>query len=130
VDFGIRTPAHLGALRYALVSDGVTAAEFDAALGKCEEIQKLISGHNPYRYVSFRTDWDELTNEPDEDDYEQTEDMTTHNVEKDKEFVLSSSFQTAGRPMDEETGETPRSVEEEEQALRERIQQLRLDLLV
>src|SRR4051794_33303385 len=66
VDFGIKTSAHLGALQYAVISDGVTAEELDAALGKGVEIQKLISRRNPYRYVTFRTDWDDLPEEPEE----------------------------------------------------------------
>ena len=57
-DFGIESVDHLGALQYAYRDDGVTLEQFDAALGKGAEIQKLISETNPYRFVTFRTAWD------------------------------------------------------------------------
>jgi hypothetical protein len=66
VDFGIKTSAHLGALQYAVISDGVTAVQLDEALGKGAEIQKLVSPQNPYRHVTFQTDWDDMPEEPEE----------------------------------------------------------------
>src|SRR5262249_35072172 len=42
VDFGIKTTAHLGALQYAVRSDGVTAEELDEALGYGEKLQRLV----------------------------------------------------------------------------------------
>jgi hypothetical protein len=64
IDFGIETRDHLRALQYAVGSDGVRTDELDAALGKGTEIQRLISPGNPYRFVTFRTLWDELPVEP------------------------------------------------------------------
>jgi hypothetical protein len=66
VDFGILSPAHLGALQYAVIQDGVTAEKLDAALGKGAELQKLIGPGNRYRYVTFCTDWDDMPGEPEE----------------------------------------------------------------
>lgn len=60
IDFGIDTDSHLGALRYAILDDGVTEEQLDAALGKGPEIQKLISETNPYRFVVFKTAYDHL----------------------------------------------------------------------
>ena len=42
------------------MADGVTAEQLDEAMGRGEKLQTLISPRNPYRYVTFRTDWDEL----------------------------------------------------------------------
>jgi hypothetical protein len=70
VDFGIKTEANLGALQYAVINDGVTAKELDHALGWGERLQRLISPSNPYRHVTFRTDYDEVREQgepPDED---------------------------------------------------------------
>ena len=47
VDFGIKTEAHLRALQYAVINDGVTAEELDHALGRGERLQRLISPDNP-----------------------------------------------------------------------------------
>ncbi len=66
VDFGIRSPEHLGALRYAVIADGVTAEQLVAALGNGPALQALISPRNPYRFATFRTDWDDLPEEPEE----------------------------------------------------------------
>ena len=66
VDFGIASPAHLGALQYAVNYDGVTLEQLDVALGKGAEIQKLISPENPYRDVVFHTAWDDMPDEPEE----------------------------------------------------------------
>ena len=63
VDFGIESPAHLGALQYAVIHDEVTLEELDQALGNGAAIQSLISEQNPYRHVMFRTDWDDLPEE-------------------------------------------------------------------
>jgi hypothetical protein len=65
VDFGIKTEAHLGALQYAVINDGVTAEELDHALGWGERLQRLISPDNPYRHVTFRTDYDEIREQGD-----------------------------------------------------------------
>ena len=62
-DFGIDTWLHLGALAHAYHCDDVTPEQFDAALGKGAEIQKLISKDNPYGHVTFHTFWDDLTTE-------------------------------------------------------------------
>ena len=70
VDFGLATPDHYGALQHAVISDGVTIDQLDAALGSGERLQALVSKTNPYRFVCFRTDWDELTDlgeEPEEE---------------------------------------------------------------
>jgi hypothetical protein len=56
--FGIETQDHLGALQFALLQDGVSAERLDAALGNGAELQKLISGRNPYRFVTFVPVWD------------------------------------------------------------------------
>lgn len=66
IDFGIRSSAHLGALQYAVLSDGATAERLDAALGKGGELQKLIGPKNPYRGVTFHTDWDDMPEEPED----------------------------------------------------------------
>ena len=60
MDFGIESTDHLGALQYAYREDGVTPEQFDAALGKGAELQKLISETNPYRFAKFQTIWDRL----------------------------------------------------------------------
>jgi hypothetical protein len=60
VDFGIKTDLNLGALQFAVRKDGVSEEQLDAALGSGPEIQKLISDRNPYRFVTFETDWDHL----------------------------------------------------------------------
>jgi hypothetical protein len=60
VDFGIETADHLGALQFAIVHEEVPPERLDAALGNGAEIQKLISEDNPYRFVSFETDWDHV----------------------------------------------------------------------
>jgi hypothetical protein len=60
VDFGIKTDLHLGALQFAVRVDGVSEEQLDAALGSGPDIQKLISDRNPYRFVTFETDWDHL----------------------------------------------------------------------
>ena len=65
-DFGIQSEAHLGALQFAVLQDGVTEEQLDAALGKGAEIQKLISPKNPYRHAVFRTSWDDMPTEPDD----------------------------------------------------------------
>lgn len=66
VDFGVESPAHLGALQYAVIHDAVTLEELDQALGNGRAIQALISEQNPYRHVAFRTDWDDLPEEPED----------------------------------------------------------------
>ena len=60
MDFGIESTEHLGALQYAYREDGITPEQFDAALGKGAELQKLISETNPYRFAKFHTVWDHL----------------------------------------------------------------------
>jgi hypothetical protein len=60
VDFAIKTDLHLRALQFAVREDGVSAEQLDAALGRGPEIQKLISERNPYRLVTFETDWQHL----------------------------------------------------------------------
>jgi hypothetical protein len=66
IDFGIASPAHLGALQYAVNHDGVTVEQLDRALGSGPALQALIGPRNPYRYVTFRTDWDDMPEEPEE----------------------------------------------------------------
>ena len=61
IDFKIRTAKHLNALRFAYTRDEVSAERFDAALGNAQEIQKLISEHNPCREAIFETQGDDLT---------------------------------------------------------------------
>lgn len=60
MDFGIESSDHLGALKYAYREDGITPEQFDAALGKGADIQRLISETNPYRFAKFRTAWDSM----------------------------------------------------------------------
>src|SRR5262249_36609767 len=57
VDFGLHSTEHYGALQYAVKCDGVTMEELDRALGSGPAIQSLISDRNPYRNVTFKTDW-------------------------------------------------------------------------
>jgi hypothetical protein len=66
IDFGIASQAHYGALQYAVVNEGVTLEQLDAALGKGAALQALISPRNPYRNVTFRTAWDDMEEEPEE----------------------------------------------------------------
>ena len=47
VDFGITSPAHLGALQYAVNYDGVTLEQLDSALGNGPALQALIGPRNP-----------------------------------------------------------------------------------
>ena len=65
IDFGIASPAHFGALQYAVKCDGVTLEQLDDALGSSVRIQALIGTTNPYRDAIFTTTWDELPEEPD-----------------------------------------------------------------
>ena len=60
VDFGLESPAHLGALQHAIRYDDVTIEQLDAALGNGEALQALVSKTNPYRNARFRTKWDEI----------------------------------------------------------------------
>ncbi len=66
-DFGLATADHLGALQWAVKEDGVTREQLDEALGNGPALQALISPTNPYRNVVFRTAWDDLLAEPEED---------------------------------------------------------------
>jgi hypothetical protein len=63
VDFGLKTTDHLGALQWAVRDDGVTIEQLDEALGSGPKIQALISDTNPYRFVKFETDWDNIPQE-------------------------------------------------------------------
>jgi hypothetical protein len=67
LDFGIESATHLGALQYAVINDGVTIEELDRALGNGRALQALIGPKNPYRHVVFRTDWDDMPEEPEEE---------------------------------------------------------------
>ena len=67
IDFGIASEAHYAALQYAVGGD-VTPEQLDEALGKGPALTALIRPGNPYYgRVEFKTDWDELLPEPDED---------------------------------------------------------------
>ena len=67
VDFGIRSDRHLGALQHAVICDAVTLEQLDAALGNGPALQAFVSTTNPYRRdVTFRTDWDDMPEEPEE----------------------------------------------------------------
>jgi hypothetical protein len=65
VDFGIDTPQHLGALQYALVHGGRTAAEFEAALGSGAALTALCAVPGQPYPVTFDTAWDHLGPEED-----------------------------------------------------------------
>jgi hypothetical protein len=65
VDFGLASQDHYAALQYAVRYDDVTVEQLDEALGSGRRIQALISERNPYRHVVFRTDWDDMPEEPD-----------------------------------------------------------------
>jgi hypothetical protein len=61
IDFGIKTSSHLGALQYAIREELVTPQELDAAMGKGDKLTEIAQrGENPYRFVTFRTAWDDL----------------------------------------------------------------------
>jgi hypothetical protein len=64
LDFGIQSAAHFGALQHAVKYGEVTKIDLDKALGNGPALQALIRPTNPYRYVTFRTAWDELEEEP------------------------------------------------------------------
>ena len=49
------------------INDGVTIEELDRALGNGRALQALIGPKNPYRHVVFRTDWDDMPEEPEEE---------------------------------------------------------------
>ena len=66
IDFGIRSEAHLGALQYAVINDGVSVEQLDEALGNGPALQALISPKNPYRNVTIRTDWDIMSEDAEE----------------------------------------------------------------
>jgi hypothetical protein len=44
----------------------VTLEQLDAALGNGPALQAFVSTTNPYRNVTFRTDWDDMPEEPEE----------------------------------------------------------------
>ena len=67
IDFGLDTSSHLGALQYAIREELVTPQELDAAMGKGEKLTEIAQrGENPYRFVTFRTAWDDMPPEPEE----------------------------------------------------------------
>jgi hypothetical protein len=70
IDFGLKSTEHYGALQYAVKCEGVTPEQLDAALGKGAAIQALISKTNPYRNVVFKTDYDDMPEEPSEEEEE------------------------------------------------------------
>ena len=56
-----------GALQHAVICDAVTLEQLDAALGNGPALQAFVSTTNPYRRdVTFRTDWDDMPEEPEE----------------------------------------------------------------
>jgi hypothetical protein len=68
IDFGIKTSSHLGALQYAIREELVTPHELDAAMGKGDKLTEIAQrGENPYRFVTFRTAWDDLGPESPQD---------------------------------------------------------------
>ena len=60
LDFGIDSPEHLGALQYEFRTGRVTVEQLDDALGWGPALTKLIGEDNPYRGVTFKTEWDNL----------------------------------------------------------------------
>ncbi len=67
VDFGIDSSSHLGALQFAIREQLVTPQELDTAMGNGQKLTEIAQrGENPYRFVTFRTSWDEMRLEPDE----------------------------------------------------------------
>jgi len=60
VDFGVASPAHLGALQFAFKQGGRSAEDFDAALGSGKALTELCNvPDQPYK-VKFETAWDQL----------------------------------------------------------------------
>ena len=69
VDFGIDSESHLGALQFAIKYGEVTSQELDAAMGDGAKLTEIAQrGDNPYRDVTFRTSWDNLRLESEEQD--------------------------------------------------------------
>lgn len=67
VDFGIDSSSHLGALQFAIREKLVMPQELDAAMGNGQKLTEIAQrGENPYRFVTFKTSWDEMLPEPDE----------------------------------------------------------------
>jgi hypothetical protein len=54
IDFGIASEAHYGALQHAVLDEGVSPKQLDAALGKGDALQALVSPRNPYPRLSPR----------------------------------------------------------------------------
>jgi hypothetical protein len=69
VDFGLKSQEHYEALYYPVRDGEVTAEALDAALGNGERLTALArAAHsNPHRDILFRTDWDDLRPEPEDD---------------------------------------------------------------
>jgi hypothetical protein len=69
VDFGLKSQAHYEALYYGVRAGEISPAALDAALGKGEKLTALARSarSNPHRDIAFRTDWDELRAEPEQD---------------------------------------------------------------
>lgn len=67
MDFGLTSSSHLGALQFAIREGLATPQELDAAMGKGDKLTEIAQrGENPYRFVTFRTLWDDLGPEPEE----------------------------------------------------------------
>ena len=54
------SPDHLGALQHEFRTGRVTLEQFDDAIGWGPALTKLIGEENPYRGVTFQTQWDKL----------------------------------------------------------------------
>lgn len=66
MDFGLDSSSHLGAIQYAVREGLVTAEELDAAMGNGDRLTEIARrGENPYRFVEFRTVWDDMRIDPD-----------------------------------------------------------------
>jgi hypothetical protein len=66
VDFGLKSQEHYEALYYPVRAGEITPEQLDAALGKGDQLTALAreARSNPHKEVSFRTDWDDLRLEP------------------------------------------------------------------
>ena len=114
VDFGIDSDRHLGALQFAIKYDEVTPQELDAAMGSGAKLTEIAQrGNNPYRDVTFRTSWDKMRLEP-QDEPPAAE---TAAPEKDR---LKDVFGTRDRQPEEPSNQKDRQPIQHENEGRER----------
>jgi hypothetical protein len=80
VDFGLNSQEHYEALYYPVREGEITPEQLDGALGKGGQLTALARSarSNPHREIAFRTSWDELLSEP--DNQPAPGDFSHHNV--------------------------------------------------